>query len=84
MADQNEYKNSAKVKYIESKDLIVVEQEGAPTAFISANLLRHQLGMPYVKKDGTKVSREQIMKSKAEAKRKYLKAVESGTMKKAK
>ena len=51
-ADQNtQYeKKNYWVKYLEGKDLFVIEQREGPALFINANLVRHLLGYDLIKK----------------------------------
>jgi hypothetical protein len=62
---QSNQKNT-RVKFIDSKDVFVIQENGY-TIFVNANLIRHELGIEYTKKDGTRVTAEQIRKSKIAA-----------------
>ena len=62
------------VKLSQDKKTIIVSKGGVP-AFISVNLIKHMLDIPYTKKDGTKVSVEEIQAMKQMASTAYAEAV---------
>jgi hypothetical protein len=62
------------VKLSQDKKTIIVSKDGVP-AFISVNLIKHMLDIPYTKKDGTVVSLEDIRTMKQEASEAYAQAV---------
>lgn len=62
------------VKLSQDKKTIIVSKGGVP-AFISVNLIKHMLDIPYTKKDGTKVSVEEIQAMKQIASTAYAEAV---------
>lgn len=78
MTNSNKRMNQAsdvRLRYIEAKDVFVLQQ-GETTMLVSANLIRHQLGIPYTKKDGTKVSKTQIDAANAKSRKAYIRAIE--------
>ena len=62
------------VKLSQDKNTIIVSKGGVP-AFISVNLIKHMLDIPYTKKDGTQVSVEDIQFMKQLASAAYAEAV---------
>jgi hypothetical protein len=62
------------VKLSKNQKTLIVTQ-GKEVAFISANLIKHLLEIPYTKKDGTLVSLENIKALKAKSKAAYAQAV---------
>jgi hypothetical protein len=78
MTNSNKRMNQSpdvRLRYIEAKDVFVLQQ-GETTMLVSANLIRHQLGIPYTKKDGTKVSKTQIEASNLKSRKAYIRAIE--------
>ena len=53
--------------------------KGGTPAFISVNLIKHMLDIPYTKKDGTVVSVEDILAMKKSASAAYAEAVVRNT-----
>ena len=62
------------VKLSQDKKTLIVSKGGVP-AFISVNLIKYLLDIPYTKKDGTVVSLEDIQAMKQEASEAYAQAV---------
>jgi hypothetical protein len=62
------------VKLSQDKKTLIVSKGGAP-AFISVNLIKYLLDIPYTKKDGTEVSLEDIQAMKHLASEAYAQAV---------
>jgi hypothetical protein len=62
------------VKLSQDKKTIIVSKGGVP-AFISVNLIKHLLDIPYTKKDGTVVQLEDIQAMKKLASAAYAEAV---------
>ncbi len=62
------------VKLSQDKKTIIVSKGGVP-AFISVNLIKYLLDIPYTKKDGTVVSLEDILAMKHEASEAYAQAI---------
>lgn len=66
--------NNTIVKLSQDKQTLIVSKGGVP-AFISVNLIKHLLDIPYTKKDGTVVSLEDIRTMKSRAREAYAQAV---------
>ena len=66
--------NNTIVKLSQDKQTLIVSKNGVP-AFISVNLIKHLLDIPYTKKDGTVVSLDDIRASKSRAAEAYAEAV---------
>ena len=66
--------NSTNVKLSQDKQTLIVTKGGVP-AFISVNLIKYLLEIPYTKKDGTVVSLEAIRTMKHDASEAYAQAV---------
>ena len=62
------------VKLSQDKKTIIVSKCGVP-AFISVNLIKHMLDIPYTKKDGTVVRLEDIQAMKQLASVAYAEAI---------
>lgn len=62
------------VKLSQDKKTLVVSKDGVP-AFISVNLIKYLLDIPYTKKDGTVVSHEDIQAMKHGASAAYAQAI---------
>ncbi len=62
------------VKLSQDKKTIIVSKGGVP-AFISVNLIKHLLDIPYTKKDGTVVRLEDIQAMKQLASAAYAQAI---------
>lgn len=52
------------VKFWKDKNTIFLVNEHGQMLVVGANLIRHVLEIPYTKKDGTFVSKEQILQMK--------------------
>lgn len=61
----------------------MLKLDNGETAFVNINLVLRELEFPYMKKDGTPVSVEEIRKSKANASRKYAEAIQRNADKEA-
>lgn len=72
------------VRFIKGKDLLVMKDESGNTMLVSANLIRHTLGIPYTKKDGTQVTLKQIQASHRKSRLAYARAIEASTQSKKK
>ncbi len=66
--------NNTIVKLSQDKQTLIVSKNGVP-AFISVNLIKHLLDIPYTKKDGTVVSLDDIRTMKTRAREAYAEAV---------
>ncbi len=66
--------NNTIVKLSQDKQTLIVSKGGVP-AFISVNLIKHLLDIPYTKKDGTVVSLDDIRTMKSRAREAYAEAV---------
>jgi hypothetical protein len=62
------------VKLSQDKKTIIVSKGGVP-AFISVNLIKYMLDIPYIKKDGTEVSVEDIQAMKQQSSEAYAQAI---------
>ena len=62
------------VKLSQDKKTLIVSKGGVP-AFISVNLIKYLLDIPYTKKDGTEVTLEDILAMKHMASEAYVQAV---------
>jgi len=52
------------VRFWKEKDALCLVNELGESQIVGANLIRHVLEIPYTKKDGTFVSKEQILSMK--------------------
>ena len=62
------------VKLSQDKKTLIVSK-GNETALISVNLIKHLLDIPYIKKDGTVISFEDIQAMKMKSAAAYARAV---------
>ncbi len=68
-------KNIKKVRFIKkSNSLMLITQQGE-NHFVNLNLVFFELEIPYTKKNGEKVTKEQILEMKARNKEKYQEAI---------
>lgn len=59
------------VKYWKNKNLLFLVNELGNMQIVGVNLIKHALEIPYTKKDGTFVSKEDIVKRKQSPKSSY-------------
>ena len=59
----------------------MVKTSTGETYFINKNLVLRELGIPYTKKDGTRVTLKEIKESKARSQELYLEAIKNNKSK---
>ena len=69
-------RNISKVKFIKKSNSLFLITPDGNSYFLNLNLALHTVGIPYTKKNGEKVSIDQINEIKAESRRKYMAAIE--------
>ncbi len=62
------------IRYNEKSDAFLIRM-GSVSDLVSANLIRHKLGIPYLKKDGTVVTTTEIEESNRKARKAYAEAM---------
>ena len=61
----NRTKNINSVRFIEKSNSLLLKTPSGEIFFLNKNLVPHELELPYIKKDGTKVLKKEIQESKA-------------------
>ena len=69
-------KNIKTVRFLKKSNSLLLRTESGETFFLNANLALHELEVPYTKKNGQKVTKEEILKMKAVAKQKYVQKIQ--------
>lgn len=69
-------KNIKKVKFLKKSNSLLLRTESGETYFLNVNLAFHELEVPYTKKNGTKVSKKEILEMKAASQEKYLQKIQ--------
>ena len=68
-------KNIKKVRFIKKSNSLMLITPTGENYFVNLNLIFFELEIPYTKKNGEKITKEQILEMKAKGKEKYLEAV---------
>lgn len=66
---------NVRVRESKSKEFLIVSDDQGQRIIIPVNLIKHTLGIPYTKKDGTFKCADQIQSDKISAKIAYVEAV---------
>lgn len=69
-------KNIKTVRFLKKSNSLLLRTESGETFFLNANLALHELEVPYTKKNGQNVTKEEILKMKAVAKQKYVQKIQ--------
>ncbi len=68
-------KNIEKVRFIKKSNSLMIITPQGENYFLNLNLALFTAGIPYTKKNGEKVTKEQILEMKARGKEKYQEAL---------
>ena len=71
----NPQRPNVKVRESKSRDYLIVSDDQGQRIIVPTYLVKHTLGVPYTKKDGTHKTAEQIEHEKISAKIAYVEAV---------
>ena len=68
------------VRFIEKSNSLLLKTESGETFFLNVNLALHELEIPYTKKNGQKVSKNEILEMKAISKERYVQKIKENKL----
>jgi hypothetical protein len=68
------------VRFIEKSNSLLLKTESGETFFLNVNLTLHELEIPYTKKNGQEISKNEILAMKAISKERYVQKIKENKL----